>query len=92
MTELGTGGNIRYEEGNGNENWFKSCSSLVETRFYPAQLRVYDLHNLNITRVIRIHNRFLRNRFEETLEQITDIASAQYKKSIDYLFYGVDPT
>ena len=36
MTELGTGGNIRYEEGNGNENWFKSCSSLVETRFYPA--------------------------------------------------------
>lgn len=42
-------------------------------------------------RVTRIHNRFLRNRFEEKVEQLIDLTSAVQKKSIEYLFYGVDP-
>jgi len=46
---------------------------------------------INIKRVTKIHNRFLRNRFEERLEQLTDISDNNYKRSLEYLFYGADP-
>lgn len=45
-----------------------------------------------MTRVTRIHNRFLRNRFEEKLEQLVDLSDNQYKRSLEYLFYGVNPS
>lgn len=44
-----------------------------------------------MTRVTRIHNRFLRNRFEEKLDQLVDISDNAYKRNLEYLFYGVDP-
>lgn len=33
MTELETGGNIRFEEGKPNDKWFSSCVDLVRSRF-----------------------------------------------------------
>jgi hypothetical protein len=35
MTELETGGNIRFEEGKPADKWFSSCVDLVRSRFNP---------------------------------------------------------
>ena len=35
MTELETGGNIRFEEGKPSDKWFTSCVDLVRSRFNP---------------------------------------------------------
>lgn len=68
MTELETGGNIRFEEGKPSDKWFSSCVDLVRSRFNPDQMKFFGINGINVTRVTRIHNRFLRNRFEEKLE------------------------
>lgn len=52
----------------------------------------FGISGINITRVTRIHNRFLRNRFEEKLEQLVDLSDNSYKRNLEYLFYGVDPS
>lgn len=44
-----------------------------------------------MTRVTRIHNRFLRNRFEDKLEQLVDLTDVSYKRNLEYLFYGLNP-
>ena len=88
LTELDTGGNIRYEEGKPEDNWFNSCVDLMMSRFQPAPyLKIYGL---KVTRVTRIHNRFLRNRFEEKLEKTVDISDPAHKRKMEYLFYGYD--
>lgn len=46
---------------------------------------------IKINRVVRIHNRFLRNRFEESLEKLVDVRDSSYKKSLEYLFFGQNP-
>ena len=91
MTELETGGNIRYEEGRSQDRWFSSCVDLVRSRFQADQLKQFGIIGINVTRVTRIHNRFLRNRFEEKLEMLVDLSDNQYKRSLEYLFYGVNP-
>ena len=92
MTELETGGNIRYEEGKNTDKWFNSCVELIQSRFNKdVMTKLYNIEGIQVTRVTRIHNRFLRNRFEDRLESIADLSSDAYKKKIEYLFYGVDP-
>jgi hypothetical protein len=51
----------------------------------------FGIDGIAVTRVTRIHNRFLRNRFEEKLEQLVDLSSDSYKRKLEYLFYGIDP-
>jgi hypothetical protein len=51
----------------------------------------FDINGINITKVVRIHNRFLKNKFEEKMEMLADISSVNSKKQLEYLFYGVDP-
>ena len=92
LTELETGGNIRFEEGRPQDRWFSSCVDLVRSRFSAEQMKTFGIIGINVTRVTRIHNRFLRNRFEEKLEQLVDLSDNQYKRSLEYLFYGVNPT
>lgn len=91
MTELETGGNIRFEEGKPTDKWFSSCVDLVRSRFNPEQMKLFGIMGINVTRVTRIHNRYLRNRFEEKLEQLVDLSDSSYKRCLEYLFYGVDP-
>jgi hypothetical protein len=92
ITELETGGNIRFEEGKPTDKWFTSCDDLIRSRFDTEQMkRKFGIADISILRVTRIHNRFLRNRFEEKVEQLVDLTSSVQKKSIEYLFYGVDP-
>ena len=85
ITELETGGNIRFEEGKNTDNWYTSCADLVLSRYVGK-----NLCPLKVTRVTRIHNRFLRNRFEERLENLVDTSDANYKKNLEYLFYAGD--
>ena len=33
LTELETGGNIRFEEGKPSDKWYKSCIDLVQSKF-----------------------------------------------------------
>lgn len=91
MTELETGGNIRYEEGKPQDKWFSSCVDLVRSRFNSEQMKDLAVIGINVNRVTRIHNRFLRNRFEEKLEQLVDLTDSSYKRNLEYLFLGVDP-
>ncbi len=44
-----------------------------------------------MTRVTRIHNRQLRNRFEERLETMVNTTDVAYKRSLEYLLYGEHP-
>jgi hypothetical protein len=55
-------------------------------------MKLFGIIGINVTRVTRIHNRFLRNRFEEKLEQLVDLTDNQYRRSLEYLFYGVNPS
>ena len=91
LAEFETGGNIRLEEGKPQDRWLRSCKDLITTRFSPDDLEKYDISGINITKVVRIHNRFLKNKFEEKMEMLADISSVNSKKQLEYLFYGVDP-
>lgn len=50
------------------------------------------ISGINFKRVLRIHNRFLKQKFEEKIESIIDVSSSSYKKNIEYLFFGADPS
>ena len=91
MTELDTGGNIRFEEGRLQDKWYTSCVDLVRSRFNAEQMKPFGIIGINVNRVTRIHNRFLRNRFEEKLELLVDLSDRQYKRNLEYLFYGFNP-
>lgn len=54
-------------------------------------MREFGVIGINVNRVTRIHNRFLRNRFEEKLETLVDPSDSSYKRNLEYLFMGVDP-
>ena len=79
------------EEGKQSDKWLKSCKDLITTRFAPEDLDSHGISGINITKVVRIHNRFLKNKFEEKMEMLADISSVSSKKQLEYLFYGIDP-
>ena len=64
--------------------WVGAVRSLDESTF--AQVA-----GLRVVRVTRIHNRFLRARFESRLEQLADVSDASHKRALEYLFYGESP-
>jgi hypothetical protein len=54
-------------------------------------MAAYKIKDLEIKRITRIHNRNLKNRFEDRLETLVDMSTNDYKKAVEYLFYGIDP-
>ncbi|CAM9401674.1 unnamed protein product, partial [Ectocarpus sp. 8 AP-2014] len=62
MLEFDTGGNVRFEEGRPGDVWFSSCADLVKSRVVSQPAG--SASGVKVSRVIRIHNRFLKNRFE----------------------------
>ena len=92
LAEFETGGNIRLEDGKVSEKWYVSCVDLIKSRFHPEDLMKDVIADINIRRVIRIHNRFLKNKFEEKMEVLADISSINSRKQLEYLFYGIDPS
>lgn len=80
ITELETGGNIRFEEGKTTDKWFTSCDDLIKSRFDSELMKKkHGIGNIRTLRVTRIHNRFLRNRFEEKIEQFMDLSTTLQK-------------
>ncbi|GLC71381.1 hypothetical protein PLESTF_001109300 [Pleodorina starrii] len=93
MLELDTAGNIRLEEGRPSDMWYPSCLDLVATRFnaadFPAQL---GITGMQVTGVTRIHNRWLRARFDSALSSLcVDTSDPAHKRNMEYLFLGEHP-
>ncbi|XP_069806493.1 leucine-rich repeat-containing protein 9 isoform X1 [Dendropsophus ebraccatus] len=95
QTELETVGNVRFEEGTPSDSWFKSCYDLMLSRFCASNFKTFGITRVKINRIVRVHNRILRFRFEERLQDYLDnedgTAAANYKKMLEYLFYTLDP-
>jgi len=49
------------------------------------------ISGISVNRITRIHNRFLRNRFEDKLDLLVDMTDTSYKRYLEYLFYGTNP-
>jgi hypothetical protein len=43
ISELETGGNIKFEEGKGNEKWYVSCVDLIKSRFQIEEMKAYNI-------------------------------------------------
>ncbi|KAG8561130.1 hypothetical protein GDO81_015257 [Engystomops pustulosus] len=95
QTELETVGNVRFEEGTPSDSWFKSCYDLILSRFCASNFKTFGITGVKINRIVRVHNRILRFRFEERLEDYLDnedgTATTNCKKLLEYLFYTIDP-
>lgn len=62
--EMNSGGNIRLELGSTSEEWYNWCSDFIKERFYEDDFRNFDITGVKVSRVIRIHNKFLKKRWE----------------------------
>ena len=81
VLELDTGGNIRLEDGKPSDIWHSSCVDLVNSRFNRAQFAPHGIVGINVRRVTRVHNRFLRNRFETRMDAVLAKQAEQAAKS-----------
>eukprot|EP01138_Halocafeteria_seosinensis_P014919 gb/GECG01015230.1/.p1 GENE.gb/GECG01015230.1/~~gb/GECG01015230.1/.p1 ORF type:complete len:2060 (+),score=282.85 gb/GECG01015230.1/:1-6180(+) len=70
LLELGTGGNIRLEDGKPSDVWFNSCIDLLKSRFYKRDFAKLGIKGLKVHRVTRIHNRLLRTKFDQRMNTI----------------------
>uniref|UniRef100_A0A8C1EU04 Leucine rich repeat containing 9 n=2 Tax=Cyprinus carpio TaxID=7962 RepID=A0A8C1EU04_CYPCA len=70
LLELETVGNIRFEEGNTSEPWFTSCYDLLLSRFCAWDYKPHNISGIKISRIIRIHNRALRQRFQDKVNSL----------------------
>ena len=51
-----------------------------------------SINGIKVTRVIKIHNFFLKNLFEKKLDNLTENCNSDVsKKKIEFMFYGIDP-
>ncbi|KAK7148433.1 hypothetical protein R3I93_012688 [Phoxinus phoxinus] len=96
LLELETVGNIRFEEGNSSEPWFTSCYDLLLSRFCVWDYKPQHITGIKINQIIRIHNRALRQRFQDKVQSLlcrqeSSPFSQNYKCSMEYLFYVPDP-
>ncbi|KAM3871256.1 leucine-rich repeat-containing protein 9 [Diretmus argenteus] len=97
LMELETVGNIRFEEGCSTDPWFTPCYDLLLSRFSATEYKVHGITGIKINRIIRIHNRALRLRFEDKLthnllaNEESAMFSQNYKRCLEYLFYVADP-
>ncbi|MBN3307733.1 LRRC9 protein, partial [Amia calva] len=96
LLELETVGNIRFEEGSSANSWFVSCYDLILSRFCAADFGAFGVSGIKINRILRVHNRALRLRFEDQLHALlageeSSVFAQNYKRWLDYLFYVPDP-
>ncbi|GMF32191.1 unnamed protein product [Phytophthora fragariaefolia] len=82
MLELETGGNIRLEDGKPSDAWFGSCVELVRSRLFLPELQKLGINDIQINRVTRINNRFLRNRFQARMEEVLVAPDKKVKDNV----------
>ncbi|KAJ3035656.1 Leucine-rich repeat-containing protein 9 [Rhizophlyctis rosea] len=66
LLELETGGNVRFEDEQRDDAWFETCEKLVKD-FILKGTSGQPHRRIQIHRISRIHNRYLKNKFEEKL-------------------------
>ncbi|XP_055025567.2 leucine-rich repeat-containing protein 9 isoform X2 [Misgurnus anguillicaudatus] len=95
LLQLETVGNIRFEEGNTGEPWFTPCYDLLLSRFCALDYKPHHITGMKINRIVRIHNRALRLRFQEKLDSLVSVESSAFsqdhKHNMEYLFHVPDP-
>ncbi|XP_005098353.1 leucine-rich repeat-containing protein 9 [Aplysia californica] len=100
LVELETGGNVKFVDGQSSDAWFTSCHDLVLSRFCAYDYRDLGVVGIKIHRIVRIHNRMLRTRFDKSIINLTEsnkgeyypgVKNTAYKKSLEYLFWMSDP-
>ena len=72
---------------------FVLCGS-IEKQIFARDFRAYGVGDIRVNRVTRIHNRFLRNRFDAAMEDLmrkNNIAPGGGKRQLEYLFFGEEP-
>ncbi|RHY19432.1 hypothetical protein DYB32_010227, partial [Aphanomyces invadans] len=82
VLELNTGGNIRVEDGTAADVWYTSCVDLLKSRAFVHDLSIFGVKELKVLRVARINNRFLRNRFQERMDELLDGPDEQVKENV----------
>ncbi|KAE9361936.1 hypothetical protein PF008_g533 [Phytophthora fragariae] len=82
LLELETGGNIRLEDGKPSDAWFGSCVELVRSRLFLPELQKLGVNDIQINRVTRINNRFLRNRFQARMEEVLVAPAKKVKDNV----------
>ncbi|XP_069495003.1 leucine-rich repeat-containing protein 9 isoform X2 [Ambystoma mexicanum] len=96
LTELETVGNVRFEEGSPSDAWFNSCCDLILSRFCALDFQAYGITGVKINRIIRVHNRILRQKFDDKFQAFLDNEEEHflenYRKMLEYLFCVFDPT
>ncbi|OQR95919.1 hypothetical protein THRCLA_07461 [Thraustotheca clavata] len=80
--ELNTGGNIRLEDGTESDVWYASCVDLLKSRAFLSDLSSLGIRDLKVTRVTRVNNRFLRNRFQERVDALLSGPEEQLKENV----------
>jgi Leucine-rich repeat (LRR) protein len=105
VLELSTGGNIRLEDGNpGRDAWYSSCAELIRSRFHSRDFAPLGVTGVRVRGVTRIHNRYLRTRFEQRMASMLATnpslaaavsahegsgADALRRRPMEYLFYSL---
>jgi len=81
VLELETGGNIRLVEGTAADSWFTFCSEFLQQHLVGKSARV--------SRALKIHNRFLKNRLNNRVQDIIDM-SGKSSDEWEYMLYFDD--
>ncbi|XP_078452476.1 leucine-rich repeat-containing protein 9 [Lampetra planeri] len=94
--ELESGGNVRFESCGPDNVCFTSCQELLLSRFCAWDFYACGATGVRARAVTRVHNRALRQRFDERVETLRDRdrelgISKHYHKLIEYLFCVWDP-
>ena len=63
----------------------------MDSRFKAKEFEPHNVKDIRIKRIQRIHNRFLRVKFEERLSRFSDNTTGNPNKQLEFIFYGEDP-
>ncbi|KAL5493183.1 hypothetical protein EMCRGX_G014321 [Ephydatia muelleri] len=98
MSELESGGNIKFLPGDPSHSWYKSCVELMMSRFSALEMQDLGVTGIQMGGVKRVENRFLYNQFNDKLEKILEqpsyckaLQQRSYKQFLDYLFLVWSP-
>ncbi|CEL97089.1 unnamed protein product [Vitrella brassicaformis CCMP3155] len=75
LVELQTGGNVRFEPGTTDEAWYQWIVQMVESRFVSRDFTLFAVNKIKVTGVTRVHNRFLRLKFDEIWEYCSNLTN-----------------
>lgn len=51
---------------------FKSCYDMILSRFCASNFKTFGISGVKINRIVRVHNRILRSKFEDRVQDYLD--------------------